>query len=127
MKSNTSWWACWNKNPLTQEYNGPKLKSEEVRKVAMEVGYGWDSKVEEICKIMDKGADLGIVGEGRWSTRGVNTSSAIEDGEKLMDSLQASIILGHMKGPLDEEEVEGIQYGRRWSREAHLLKSVLPI
>ena len=108
VKVNKEWWACWTKNPLGQEYNGPKLNSEEVRKVAIEVGYGWDSKVEEICKVMDDGANLGIVGEGRWSTKGVNTDSAIQDGEKLMDSLQASIELGHIKGPLDEEEVKGL-------------------
>ena len=45
VKVNKEWWACWTKNPLGQEYNGPKLNSEEVRKVAIEVGYGWDSKV----------------------------------------------------------------------------------
>ena len=108
VKNNLKWWSCWNKNPLGQDYNGPKMDVVEIRKVAAEVGYGWDSKVDEICKVMEEGADLGISGEGRWSTRGVNTSSAIEDGEKLMDSLQASINLGHIKGPLVEEEVRAL-------------------
>ena len=106
LKLNLDWWGQWIKNPLGPEYVGPKLIADEVRKVSEEVGYRWISKVEEICKIMEQGADLGIEGEGRMSTRGVNTESAILDGEKLVDSLQSSILLGHIIGPLDWEEVE---------------------
>ena len=105
LEGNVDWWNQWIVNPLGSEYVGPKLVAEEVRKVATEVGYTWVSKVDEICKIMEQGADLGIRGEGRMSTRGVNTESAIVDGEKLVDSLQSSIILGHIIGPLDWSEV----------------------
>ena len=99
------WWDTWVKNPLVMSYNGPKLKVEEIIKVAEEVAFPWKTKVQEICSVMQHGADLGIVGEGRWKTEGVNTTNAILEGEKLVDSLQASVILGHMKGPLTKEEV----------------------
>lgn len=105
LEANSSWWSQWVRNPLDSNYNGPKLSSCEVRKVAEEVGYKWKSKVKEICLVMDQGADLGILGEGRWKTEGSNTANAICDGEKLMDSLQASILLGHIRGPLTKDEV----------------------
>ena len=105
LADNGAWWDTWTVNPLVMSYNGPKLNVAEVRKVADEVSYPWKSKVREICSVMENGADLGIVGEGRWKTSGINTPNAIMDGEKLVDSLQASVLLGHMKGPLTEQEV----------------------
>ena len=105
LADNKAWWDSWTVNPLDMVYNGPKLNVEEVRKVAEEVSYPWKSKVEEICSVMVEGANLGILGEGRWVTRGKNTPNAVVEGEKLVDSLQASVQLGHMKGPLTEEEV----------------------
>ena len=62
----------------------------------------------EIVQIMIKGADLGITGEGRWPSIGKNSPSTEEFGERLVDALQASIILGHMCGPLTEEEVRSL-------------------
>ena len=41
VKDNLAWWSTWNKNPLGEDYNGPRLNTDEVRKVAAEVGYGW--------------------------------------------------------------------------------------
>ena len=105
LAKNEAWWDTWTVNPLVMSYNGPKLNVDEIRKVADEVSYPWKSKVNEICSVMTNGADLGIVGEGRWKTSGVNTPNAVMDGEKLVDSLQASVGLGHMKGPLTEDEV----------------------
>ena len=102
---NQAWWDTWVKNPLVMTYNGPKLDVDEIVKVAEEVSFPWKSKVQEICSLMQHGADLGIVGEGRWKTEGSNTPNAIQEGEKLVDSLQASCLLGHMKGPLTKEEM----------------------
>ena len=57
---------------------------------------------------MIKGADLGITGEGRWPSIGENSPNTEVFGERLVNALQASIILGYLCGPLTEEEVTSL-------------------
>ena len=72
------------------------------------MGYRWQTKVNEIVKIMIKGADLGITGEGRWPSIGENSPNTEVFGERLVNALQASIILGYLCGRLTEEEVTSL-------------------
>ena len=108
MALDEEFWSKWVKNPLINSKPGPRINPETVWEIAQEVGYRWQTKVNEIIKIMIKGADLGIIGEGRWPSIGENSPSTEEFGERLVDALQASIILGHMCGPLTEEEVKSL-------------------
>ena len=52
---------------------------------------------------MEKGAKLGIEGECRWPSEQANNHST---EERLVDSLQSGIILGHISGPLTRQEVD---------------------
>ena len=106
MEKDEEFWKHWVKNPLRNTKPGPKINPEAVWEIAEEVGYKWRSKVDEMVKTLIGGADLGISGEGRWPSEGINNPSTAEFGEQLMDALQSSILLGHMCGPLTEEEVK---------------------
>ena len=106
MAVDKEFWEKWTKNPLTNTKPGPRVNPEVVWEIAQEVEYPWKTKVNEIVKTLIKGADLGITGEGRWPSIGKNSPNTEKFGERLVDALQASIILGHMCGPLTEEEVK---------------------
>ena len=108
MALDEEFWSKWVKNPLINSKPGPRINPDIVWEIAQEVGYRWQTKVNEIVSIMIKGADLGISGEGRWPSIGKNSPNTEEFGERLVDALQASIILGHMCGPLTEEEVKSL-------------------
>ena len=108
MALDEEFWSKWVKNPLINSKPGPRINPDIVWEIAQEVGYCWQTKVNEIVSIMIKGADLGISGEGRWPSIGKNSPNTEEFGERLVDALQASIILGHMCGPLTEEEVKSL-------------------
>ena len=108
MEVDEEFWSKWVKNPLMNSKPGPRVNPEAVWEIAQEVEYGWKTKVNEIVKILIKGADLGITGEGRWPSIGKNSPNTEKFGERLVDALQSSIILGHMCGPLAEEEVRAL-------------------
>ena len=106
LEKDDEFWSKWIKNPLVNSKEGPRINPEAVWEIAQEVEYGWQTKVDEMVKVLLKGADLGITGEGRWPSSGNNNPSTEEFGERLVDALQSSILLGHMCGPLTEEEVK---------------------
>ena len=62
-------------------------------------------KLEEIIRTLENGADLGIIGEGRWPSHGPNNPSAYEFGASLADSMQSAIKQGIMWGPFTEAEM----------------------
>ena len=93
------------KTPYEPENNKSWIKPEELRKEAERIGMKEKLKLDEIVKTLEEGANLGVKGEGRWSSRGRNNPSTLEFGARLADSLQSAIKDGFMWGPLTEEEM----------------------
>ena len=106
MEGDDTFWEKWVKNPLENTQEGPRLNPQAIREVAEKANYEGASKVREITSIMENGAKLGIEGEGRWPSEQPNNPSTEEYGERLVDSLQSGIILGHISGPLTRQEVD---------------------
>ena len=64
MEGDDTFWEKWVKNPLENTQEGPRLNPQAIREVAEKANYEGASKVREITSIMEKGAKLGIEGEG---------------------------------------------------------------
>ena len=106
LEEDDAFWEKWVKNPLENTQEGPRLDPQAIREVAEKANYEGAAKVREITSIMEKGAELGIEGEGRWPSEQANNPSTEEYGERLVDSLQSGILLGHISGPLTRQEVD---------------------
>ena len=98
------YWNKWEKNPYRKE-KGSFIKHEEVRKVAEEMKFREERKVEEIAVMLEHGANLGIEGEGRWPSQEKNNKSVYLFGERVADALQTGVKDGILYGPLRREEL----------------------
>ena len=80
------------------------LDTAKLREEARAVGIDEDW-LTVVCDRLDNGASLGCEGAARLPTRGRNSDSAIEEGEKLADTLQTWVKQGIVAGPFREEEL----------------------
>ena len=73
--------------------------------IAEEVGYPRKVNVKEIGETLSNGASLGIEGEGRWLSKGVNNVSVKIFGDQIVDSLFSDIKEGFLYGPIKPGEI----------------------
>ena len=94
----------WYNNPYKPD-RGSFMDHTQIERIADEVGYKRRLKMKEIITNLRDGADLGITGEGRWPSVGVNNPSVAQYGERVADSLQSGILQGYIYGPIKEEDL----------------------
>ena len=101
------YWDRW----IKREYEprkGSMVDHKKVRKVAEELKFNDRTKLDHICNMLEHGAKLGVVGEGRWPSFEPNSKSIMEYGDRVADSLQTGILDGYIAGPFTKQEVEEI-------------------
>ena len=88
---------------------GRKIKSrinpEILRALGYQTKYPFPCLLEQICKDVKHGANIGVKQECQVSSTSSNAPSAYEDGEKVSDELATWISKGFVVGPLEESEV----------------------
>ena len=99
-----NYWSSWRCNPYRAE-KGSLMDHTQIARIADEVGYERAAKVEKIISTLRDGADLGIEGEGRWPSEGVNDPSVEVYGARIGDALQTGIDIGYMYGPIHPDEM----------------------
>ena len=99
------YWSTWVKEPYGAGAAKSWILSEKLKEEAERLGMKEKLKLDDIIKTIEKGATLGIEGEGRWPSNGPNNNSALEFGQRLADSLQSAIKAEIMWGPLSKEEM----------------------
>ena len=80
------YWENWVTNPYKVE-KGSFISHQEVRKATKEMDFKGKRKVELVANMLEHGADLGVEGEGRWTSCEPNNSSVYDCGEGLKDSV----------------------------------------
>ena len=98
------YWGKWQKNPYRKE-KGSLISHEEIRRVAEEMNFREEDKVEEIADMLEHGADLGVSGEGRLPSVEKNNPSVYEYGARVADAIQTGVKDGILYGPLRKEEI----------------------
>ena len=98
------YWGKWQKNPYRKE-KGSLISHEEIRKVAEEMNFREEEKVEEIADMLEHGADLGVCGEGRLPSVEKNNPSVYKYGARVADAIQTGVKDGILYGPLRKEEI----------------------
>ena len=79
------YWENWVTNPYKVE-KGSFISHQEVRKVAKEMNFRGKKKVELVANMLEHGADIGVEGEGRWTSWEPNNSSVYEFGSRVADA-----------------------------------------
>ena len=73
------YWDKWVKNPYREE-KGSFIKHEELKNVVEEMEYKEVRKLEEIVVRLERGATLGVEGEGKWPSEERNNSNVYDYG-----------------------------------------------
>ena len=76
------YWDKWVKNPYREE-KGSFIKHEELKNVVEEMEYKEVRKLEEIVVRLERGATLGVEGEGKWPSEERNNSNVYDYGQPL--------------------------------------------
>ena len=101
-----SFWKAWPKRTFEQVLPPKSWVSDtRLRRLAKEYKYPKWEKLEQVCKRLKEGADIGCVGPARRPKVGENGQSAFMYGDRVCDALAEMIKDGIMAGPLDEEEI----------------------
>ena len=100
------WWDHW---PSLAWDEAQKLKSPispvRMMKWAQEAGHPDLGMVQEICKDLRVGCDLGTRGEYLCPSTSTNAPSAYEYGDRVTDSIIDGIKSGIMMGPMTKEQI----------------------
>ena len=84
------YWKSWEKSEYCPHHSKSWISPEKLRLEADRLGMKEELKLEEIIQTLENGADLGIIGEGRWPSHGPNSPSAYEFVARLADSMQSA-------------------------------------
>ena len=101
------YWRKWSKREYEPE-RGSMVDHVALDRVARRLAFKDQHKVQHITGMLRDGARLGVEEEGRWPSRGANSPTAYEFGERVADSLQTGVMEGYLCGPFSKEEVETI-------------------
>ena len=101
------YWKTWIRRDY-ESMSGSLVNHNAVREVANRLGYKDMNKIDYICKMLDEGAVLGVQGEGRWPSEGINSKTVYEFGNRVADSLQSGILDGYLCGPLSRDDIDKI-------------------
>ena len=100
------WWEFW---PSLTWADAKKLKSSinphKMREWAMRAGHPDLGTVQEICRDLRRGCDLGTRGVNLCPSTSSNAPSAYEYGDRVTDSIVDGIRSGIMMGPMTKEEI----------------------
>lgn len=80
--------------------------ADSLTKLAREVGYEDEENLQWVRQTLTNGANLGCEGNARLGTKGRNSKTVNEYGDRLADSLQQWLVDNLACGPLTKEEVE---------------------
>ena len=107
-----SFWEKWTKLSLPEGLakNESWISSSALRQAALVRGVMVDERIEEVCRILDDGADIGCVGRGRLPTQAPNAKQVLDHGDIICDVLQDWVKQGIAAGPLSWAEVQD-QFG----------------
>jgi hypothetical protein len=98
------YWDKWDGNGY-RATTGSMIDHVKLVEVAERLELKEKAKVREVAKMLEKGADLGIAGEGRWPSEGENNECVYEYGSTLADSLQSALKDGIMFGPCERHQL----------------------
>ena len=101
------YWESWEKYSVKEAIKdyGSWICSKKLKGKLQGVGYPITDHVEGVLDYVEKGTEIGCVGEGRLPTRKKNCPSAQVHGAKLADMIQQWIKDRICWGPLKEEEL----------------------
>jgi hypothetical protein len=100
------YWDRWEGNGY-RATTGSLIDHVKLVEVAERLELKEKAKVKEVAEMLEKGEDLGIAGEGRWSSEGDNNESVFEYGSRVADSLQTALNDGIMFGLYTRDQLPG--------------------
>ena len=108
----SSFWDNWQKRSLPEALanNSSWISAAALRRVSARQGGAVDGRLEQACRILEQGADLGCVGRGRLPTSVQNSQKVLDHGDIICDVLQDWVSQGIAAGPLTWAEVQD-QFG----------------
>ena len=103
-----SFWEKWEKLPLPKALaeNKSWISSSALRQAALVREVVVDERFEEVCRILDEGAEIGCVGRGRLPTQARNAKQVLDHGPIICDVLQDWVKQGIAAGPLSWAELQ---------------------
>ena len=93
-------WDRWEKLSLREgvAQNESWISPVALRNAAEARGVLIDEKVEQVCLMLENGAEIGCIGRGRLPTQSRNAKQVVEHGEIICDVLQGWVKQGEIRG-----------------------------
>ena len=103
-----SFWDNWDKLSLEQglAQNQSWISPVALRQAAVARGVLVDERLERLCLILEKGAEIGCEGRGRLPTQARNSKQVLDHGHIICDVLQDWLKNGIAAGPLSWAELQ---------------------
>ena len=82
-----------------REIEGVSGKSQGVEEGGLDMDFQEKDKMEEIADMLEHGANLGVMGDGRWPPADKNNDNVYTHGDRVADALQTGVKDGILYGP----------------------------
>ena len=101
-------WSRWEKLSLSEglAQNASWISPVALRGAAEARGVLIDERMEQVCLMLENGAEIGCIGRGRLPTQARNAKQVAEHGEVICDVLQDWVKQGIAAGPLTWVELQ---------------------